>query len=178
MMAEYLRDRTKFHLILEIPLPPSGVNHIYKNRRAFTAAGKPYTAKMLTPEAKQWKLAVALKAKSEKVRSGLPANSTIFREKFAVNVWAWWRDCKSQIDADGSLKLVLDALQDAGIFSSDKFALPRWQDFAFDARNPRMLLEIICPPPSPWGAWVTKLEPRDSVGEVPLDDFTVTRRKR
>ena len=119
-------------------------------------------------------MAVSLLAKA-KLRSG--QFKPIFREKFAVNIWAWWKDARSQIDADGSLKMVLDALQEGGLFSSDKFALPRWINYAFDGRKPRMLLEIICPPPDPLSVPITLMNPMSDTGES-LEDFTVVRRMR
>jgi hypothetical protein len=50
------------------------------------------------------------------------------------------------LDADGSLKCVLDSLNGI-VYSSDKFALPRVIDYYFDAERPRMKLEIVSPPP-------------------------------
>ncbi len=81
--------------------------------------------------------------KSRLNESGL---EPIFREKFVVNVWAWWENKRSQVDADGILKLILDCMQGI-VYSSDKFALPRWMDYDYDAENPRVQLEVVSPPP-------------------------------
>ena len=99
--------------------------------------------KVLKPEAAFWKEQSGFVAQAAMQAAGL---QPIYREKFAVNVWAWWLSKRSQIDADGALKLVLDSLNGI-VWSDDKFSLPRWIDYDFDAKNPRIELEIICPPP-------------------------------
>lgn len=106
--------------------------------------GRPFAARVLTPESEFWKENAGLEAKALMKKLGI---EPIFRQKFAVNVWAWWRDKRSQVDADGALKLVLDALNGI-VYSSDKFSLPRWMDYDYDENEPRIVLEIICPPPA------------------------------
>lgn len=110
--------------------------------------------RVLTDDAKWWKESISTAAKFQMRKFGL---QPIFREKFAVNIWAWWRDKRSQLDADGCQKLVLDAMNGI-VYSSDKFALPRFWDYGFDEKNPRMLVEVLCPPPHAWSGYATALQ--------------------
>lgn len=119
-----------------------GVNHMYANRQMYSKLGKPYTGRFMRPEAAAWKEQASLMAKLAMNKARLVP---IFREYFSVDCFFRWRDKRSQLDHDGALKLLLDAMNKV-VYSSDKFALPRVLGCAFDAVNPGVDVLVAYPP--------------------------------
>jgi crossover junction endodeoxyribonuclease RusA len=62
-------------------------------------------------------------------------------EKTIVRLWFYFPD-KRRRDTHNGLKVLLDALEDAGIYEDDKFALPQIIDFEYDKNNPRIEIEF------------------------------------
>lgn len=52
--------------------------------------------------------------------------------KVVVNIWFYYKDHRIR-DSHNGLKLLLDAMEDAGVYSNDYFALPRIMDFEVDS---------------------------------------------
>ena len=150
-----------FRLVLQIPLPPAGVNHIYGNKLRYSKTGKPYMGRFLKKDAAEYKQAVASMAVAEMRRTG---QNILNQVKFCINFWTYWKDKRSQLDCDGSVKLVLDALIGI-VYSSDKKCLPRFIDYDFNEKSPRMVLEILCPVPDTWAEKITQFPCPTTKGE-------------
>lgn len=115
-------QQKKFRVIL--PIPPS-VNHAYV-RTKFGMA--------LTKEAKAWKEAAYKSAKKQ--LEGWQCQD----ERTIVDIWIYWAN-KRRRDSDNILKLGLDSLKHA-VYTDDKWALPRIQNFGYDKSNPRIEIEV------------------------------------
>lgn len=61
--------------------------------------------------------------------------------KTIVRLWFFFPDRRKR-DTHNGLKLLLDALEDAGIYENDQYALPRIMDFEIDRQNPRIEIEF------------------------------------
>lgn len=117
---------------------------MYQNAlRINPKTGTRYMGKMLTEEAKDWKLRAALLVKSSMGRSSLePIKPST---PFSVDIWFYWRERRSQLDADGAMKMLLDSMNKI-VFSSDKYSMPRVLGIDYDEKNPRVELVVSCPP--------------------------------
>jgi crossover junction endodeoxyribonuclease RusA len=62
-------------------------------------------------------------------------------EKIVVDLWVWWKDRRKR-DVDNLNKAILDALVKNGVVTDDHLCLPRWQDYDFDNKNPRVEVTI------------------------------------
>jgi len=49
----------------------------------------------------------------------------------------YWPDARKR-DVDNQGKAIFDALEHAGVFDNDRWALPRYIDFDIDRQNPRV----------------------------------------
>ncbi|QMV40237.1 RusA family crossover junction endodeoxyribonuclease [Cohnella cholangitidis] len=61
--------------------------------------------------------------------------------KVVVNLWYYFPDNRIR-DTHNGQKLLLDCLEDAGIYTNDRYALPRVIDWQIDRTNPRIEMEI------------------------------------
>lgn len=124
---------------LILPGVVPSVNHQYRNH--MTREGR--RMRFLTPKAAYWKqgciaLAQAWR-RSQKWRTA--------REKVVVRLWYYWPDARKR-DTHNTLKLLLDALESAGIYENDSQALPQIMDYQIDRANPRVENEsevMTCP---------------------------------
>lgn len=66
---------------------------------------------------------------------------TVIDEKVIVEVTHWWPDKRCR-DSHNSYKILLDSLENSGVFSNDRYALVRQGDFFIDRENPRIELVI------------------------------------
>lgn len=62
-------------------------------------------------------------------------------EKVVLRLWFYFPDNKRR-DSHNALKILLDGLEDAGIYKDDKTALPRIMDYEVDRKNPRVEIEF------------------------------------
>lgn len=61
--------------------------------------------------------------------------------KTIVRLWYYFPDYRRR-DTHNTLKILMDALEDAQIFVDDKWAMPQIQDFTIDRANPRVEIEF------------------------------------
>ena len=124
-------------LRLTLDIPPS-VNHCYApnylpNQRT----------RRLTAEARSWKEYARIKAMADARRQGwqTPAKGV----KVVVELVAYWPDGRTR-DMHNAHKLLMDALEDAGIYQNDKYALARDMDFFIDRQKPRLEVFVYLKP--------------------------------
>jgi Holliday junction resolvase RusA-like endonuclease len=79
---------------------------------------------------------------------------TTLRSKVIVEVKTYWSSWAVQ-DTHNLYKLLMDAMESAGVFDNDRFALVNQVDFEKDATSPRVELRVyvkevqgVLPPPS------------------------------
>jgi Holliday junction resolvase RusA-like endonuclease len=99
-------------------LTPQSVNHFKVPCVYRTRDGKMHRGMKLTPEAKAFKLAVAIFARGRTVAP--LTNSQRSKAKYQVVVDVYLGP-NQRLDADNGGKLVLDGLQEAGVIHSDAF---------------------------------------------------------
>lgn len=116
---------------LVLTLPPS-VNHMYRNARIGNR-----TIRILSPAAKAWYeesiLVASIWRKKQKW--------TTAQNKTIVYLWYYFPD-KRKRDTHNTIKLLLDCLQDALIFTDDRYAIPRIMDYEIDKLSPRVEIEF------------------------------------
>lgn len=127
---------------LVIPGTAPSVNHMYENRAMpyRDKHGKPRMRriKVLSTAAEQYQnLAVSLANLWRNENKWKPPDG-----KVIVNLWYYWPDNRKR-DTHNTLKLLLDCLEAAQIYTNDRYALPRIMDFEIDKANPRVEVEII-----------------------------------
>jgi len=61
--------------------------------------------------------------------------------KTIVRLWFYYPDRRRR-DAHNGLKILMDAFEDAGIYTDDRYALPRIMDYAIDREDPRLEIEF------------------------------------
>jgi crossover junction endodeoxyribonuclease RusA len=61
--------------------------------------------------------------------------------KIIVRLWYYFPDYRRR-DTHNTLKILLDALEDAQIYVDDRWALPQIQDFVIDKASPRVEMEF------------------------------------
>ena len=116
-------------------LTPPSVNHHTRPCKYVGRDGLLHTGRKLTPEAKAFKLAVAIFARGRTVAPVTNSERSKVRYSVIADVYLG----KAQrLDADNCGKLLLDGLQDAGVIHSDAFV----EDFRVrphkdDRENPR-----------------------------------------
>lgn len=62
-------------------------------------------------------------------------------QKVIIEIYLYYPNLKLR-DSHNMLKILLDLLEKAGIYTNDKFALPRIMDFQLDRSNPRIELNF------------------------------------
>lgn len=117
---------------LILTMPPS-VNHMYVN--AYT---KRKTMRVLSSIAKDWKIDCIQTTKIWMVEN----QWTTATEKVILNLYYYFPD-KRKRDTHNTLKLMLDALEEAGLYINDYYALPRVINFWIDKKNPRVEIEVL-----------------------------------
>lgn len=117
---------------LTLPGTVPSVNHMYINANV-----KGRRMKILKPQAKAWVEDAIYRARHWQQDN---AWSTA-KGKVIVRLWFHFPD-KRRRDTHNGLKLLLDALEDAGIYEDDKLALPQIMDFQYDKQNPRIEIEF------------------------------------
>lgn len=133
-MTEHLRKSVRDYeqIRLIIPGTTPSVNHMYKDK---WIKGRKY--QVLTDEAKAWAEETIIKTRLWRNRTGWrTANG-----KVVVNVWFYFPDMRKR-DTHNGLKLLLDCLEHAEIYTNDRYALPRIMDWDVDKDNPRIELEM------------------------------------
>jgi crossover junction endodeoxyribonuclease RusA len=116
-------------LILDVP--PS-VNHMYRNAKV---NGR--TIKILTPNAKLW-----LKENDVKIQQFIKDSGWIKAEgKVIVYLWFFFKDSRKR-DTHNCLKILMDLMEECGIYSNDMYALPRIIDFEIDRSFPRVEIKL------------------------------------
>jgi crossover junction endodeoxyribonuclease RusA len=61
--------------------------------------------------------------------------------KTYVKLWYYFPDNRRR-DTHNTLKILMDALEDAGIYIDDRWALPHIMNFEIDKNNPRLEIEF------------------------------------
>lgn len=118
---------------LIIPGVVPSVNHQYSN-----AYHKGRRMRVLTPEANSWATAAKMHVAIWIAKTKWETRN----RKTIVNLWYYWPDARRR-DTHNTLKLLLDTLEAAGIYTDDKLALPRIMDYEIDRKNPRVEIEVI-----------------------------------
>ncbi|MDE2105995.1 MAG: RusA family crossover junction endodeoxyribonuclease [Patescibacteria group bacterium] len=110
-------------MILTIPGTPPSVNHYrgFSRRSGF----------WVRPEAKRWKRDVAVVA----------GGSKIIAKAYRIRA-ALYLAKGARLDADNAGKLICDALQDAGVISSDSKVMEFSVTKSRDWQNPRTVIEV------------------------------------
>lgn len=122
---------------LVLPYPPS-VNHCYKNVYRKTTKGKRYTARVLTDASQKWYDDAVVLLRRQMHQQGW----VTLNEKTVIDVYVFFPD-KRKRDASNVLKVMLDAMEDAGVYTNDRWALPRIMDFHVCAeRTGRVEMEV------------------------------------
>ena len=116
---------------LTLRIPPS-VNHMYVNARFGRRV-----AKILSQAAKQWFEQAVIQTKIWKISNSWQTQN----DKTVVNIWFYLPDNRRR-DTHNSLKILMDALQDGGIYEDDRYAMPRIMDYEIDKDNPRIEIEF------------------------------------
>ena len=112
-------------------LPPvPSVNALYFTTRS----GK----RIRTAKAKAWFGAAEMIISASMRAQGW---STTENTKVVIDIMTYWPDRRKR-DVDNQGKAIFDALEHAGVFDNDCWALPRYIDFAVDKENPRVVCVI------------------------------------
>ncbi|MNC30077.1 Endodeoxyribonuclease RusA [compost metagenome] len=111
---------------------PPTVNHMYENRMS---GGR--RKRVLTPEARRWMDNAVVLANLWRQKNKWPTA----QGKVIVKLWYYFPDNRKR-DTHNGLKALLDALEDALIYTNDKYALPWIMDYEVDSKNPRIEIEF------------------------------------
>lgn len=115
---------------LILKLPPS-VNHMYINAKI-----RGRNMRILNKYANDWYKDALEKTIVYMQESGWQTAD----EKTILELYFYYPNSRLR-DSHNTLKILLDLLERGGIYSNDKYALPRVMDFQLDKGNPRV--EII-----------------------------------
>lgn len=115
---------------LILKLPPS-VNHMYINAKI-----RGRNMRILNKYANDWYKDALEKTTVYMQESGWQTAD----EKTILELYFYYPNARLR-DSHNTLKILLDLLERGGIYSNDKYALPRVMDFTIDKGNPRV--EII-----------------------------------
>ena len=109
---------------LIIPLAPS-INHCY-----YYKGGK----RIRTKKARDYE---------ENVIAQLMDNDYKFpdKEKIICDMWFFFPDNRRR-DTHNTLKIMLDSIERGGLYTDDRYVLPRVIDWVVDRENPRVELEF------------------------------------
>lgn len=119
--------RKELRITLEVPVSS---NHAYIYRRRGGA--------ILNDRARQWMAQAEMVISNEMQQQHW---ETIGKEKVVVEVTHYWQDRRCR-DTSNSYKILLDSLENCGVFENDRYAIVRQQDFFVDRDNPRVELVI------------------------------------
>lgn len=108
------------------------VNHQYENK---TIKGR--RMRVLTLDAAKWEHDTILLAKHWRQKNKWSTATG----KIILRLWYYFPDAR-QRDTHNTLKLLLDALESAGIYENDRFALPQIMNWEIDRQNPRTEIEF------------------------------------
>jgi len=112
---------------LVLKLPPS-VNHMY-----VTAKIRGRNIRVLRKHANDW-----FNEALEKVRQYIIEEKWEMKsQKIILEIYLYYPNLKTR-DSHNMLKILLDVLERGGIYSNDKYALPRIMDFTLDKSHPRI----------------------------------------
>jgi crossover junction endodeoxyribonuclease RusA len=112
---------------LVLKLPPS-VNHMY-----VTAKIRGRNIRVLRKHANDW-----FNEALEKVRQYIIEEKWEMKsQKIILEIYLYYPNLKTR-DSHNMLKILLDVLERGGIYSNDKYALPRIMDFVLDKSHPRI----------------------------------------
>jgi crossover junction endodeoxyribonuclease RusA len=117
---------------LVIPGTAPSVNHMYRNH---TIKGR--RMRVITKNGQEWIDAAIIYAKQWQRKTGWSKATG----KVVMKLWYYFPD-KRRRDTHNTLKGLLDALEDAGLYEDDKMVLPRIMDFETDKHNPRIEITI------------------------------------
>ncbi|MEC0088883.1 RusA family crossover junction endodeoxyribonuclease, partial [Paenibacillus larvae] len=107
-------------LVLEGLVP--SVNHMYRNAYKGKRA-----IRVLSKEAQEWYEETVILASDWRKKNGWETASG----KVIVRLWFYFPDRRRR-DTHNQLKILLDALEDACIYTDDKYALPHIMDYGID----------------------------------------------
>ena len=124
-------------LSFSLDIPPS-VNHCYAPNYRYNQRDR-----VLTPQARSWKEYARFSALAEARRQGWQTPEA--GVKVVVELVAYWPNRRTR-DMHNAHKLLMDALEDAGIYKNDKFALARDMDFSVDRNQPRLEVFVYLKP--------------------------------
>ncbi|OMF17203.1 endodeoxyribonuclease RusA [Paenibacillus amylolyticus] len=117
---------------LILPGKAPSVNHMYKN-----AMVRGRRMKVKTPIAEAWFEETILHATVWRNKNRWSTATG----KVIVRLWYFFPD-KRRRDTHNTLKPLMDALEDAGIYEDDQTALPQIMDYEVDRKNPRIEIEF------------------------------------
>lgn len=116
---------------LILTLPPS-VNHMYINGRIGHRLSR-----ILSQSAKMWLEESTLRANVWRNQEGWQTS----HYKTIVRLWYYFPDHRRR-DTHNTLKILLDCLQAAQIYTDDKYAMPHIMDYQIDKERPRVEIEF------------------------------------
>lgn len=117
---------------LILPGVVPSVNHMYRN-----AVVRGRRIRIKTPRAKEFYEMLIILSRSWMKANGW--NTTM--GKVIVRMWFYYPDGRRR-DSHNALKILMDGLEEAGIYEDDKTALPRIMDYEVDRKNPRVEIEF------------------------------------
>jgi crossover junction endodeoxyribonuclease RusA len=112
---------------LVLKLPPS-VNHMY-----VTAKIRGRNIRVLRKHANDWFNEALEKTRQYIIEEKWEMKS----QKIILEIYLYYPNLKTR-DSHNMLKILLDVLERGGIYSNDKYALPRIMDFTLDKSHPRI----------------------------------------
>lgn len=116
---------------LILTLPPS-VNHMYINGRIGHRLSR-----ILSKSAKMWVDESVLRANVWKGQNKWETS----HYKTIVRLWYYFPDYRRR-DTHNTLKILMDALEQAQIYADDRYAMPHIMDYEIDKGNPRVEIEF------------------------------------
>ncbi len=117
---------------LILPGIAPSVNHMYEDK---WIRGRKLRIKSGVAEA--WYQETIIRARQWATRNAWQEQAG----KVYVLIWVYWKDNRRR-DTHNILKVLLDALEDAGIYTDDKTALPHIMDYEIDRNDPRLEIEF------------------------------------
>jgi crossover junction endodeoxyribonuclease RusA len=127
----FRKERDDLMERLKLTLPPS-VNHMYINGRIGHRLSR-----ILSKSAKMWFEETVIKASDWRVKN----EWSTAHHKTIVKLWYYFPDYRRR-DTHNTIKILMDALEDAQIYVDDRWALPQIQDFEIDKVSPRVEIEF------------------------------------
>jgi Holliday junction resolvase RusA-like endonuclease len=130
-MSNLIEDVVSF----TVPLTPVSVNHLYSDCTYVGRDGYRHRGKKISPEAKAYKDAVAIFARGRTVAPATPRERRKVKYRVLIDLYL---GKNQRLDADNGQKVMLDALEAAGVIHSDAFVGDlRVRPHKDDRLNPR-----------------------------------------